>query len=243
MAKVRKQGAPGASRSRKVGRDRRRQDVYLAVEGEGTEQDYFRAVQERLLREGEFVLHVAPNPNGFHTARRVVEAVVRLRGDEDAPAWAICDLDDKAVHDPLDVARAVKDAADEGVAFVLCNPCFEVWLHLHFRDRKAAFGGQARAIETLRELHPTFAEYGTRGGGRKRLTGPRLAALFAGDNVAQACARARKLHERCEGDRCDHPTKPDRPCKIECRDPSSPLHELFALLGVDVVPRGESGDD
>ena len=100
MSKVRKQGAPGASRARKAGRDRRRQDVYLAVEGEGTEQDYFRAVQEKLLREGEYVLHVAPNPNGFSTARRVVEAVVKLRGDERAPAWAICDLDDKAMHDP-----------------------------------------------------------------------------------------------------------------------------------------------
>jgi hypothetical protein len=96
MSKVRKQGAPGASRGRTAGRDRRRQDVYLAFEGEGTERDYFRAVQEGLLREGEFVLHVAPNPNGFTAARRVVEEVVRLRGDEDAPAWAICDLDDKA---------------------------------------------------------------------------------------------------------------------------------------------------
>lgn len=238
MAKVRKQGAPGTSRSRRVGRDRRRQDVYLAVEGEGTEQDYFRAVQERLLREGEFVLHVAPNPNGFNTARRVVEAVVRLRGETEAPAWAICDLDDKVVHDSQDIAGAVKEAKDNDVVFVLCNPCFEVWLHLHFASRTASFGNQAKAIEALRKLHPAFADYDTRDGNKKRLTEQRLAALFEDGNLPQACARARKLHEPCENADCDHPVRPGQACKIESRDPSSPLHGLFALLGLDEISPG-----
>jgi hypothetical protein len=235
MGKVRKQGAPGVSRSRRVSRDRRRQDVYLAVEGEGTEPTYFRAVQERLLRESEFVLHVAPNPNGFTTARRVVEAAVKLRGDEDAPAWAICDLDDKATQDPQDIARAAKEAKDNGVAFVLCNPCFEVWLHLHFATRIAPFGNQAKAIEALRKLHPAFADYDTREGSRKRLTGQRLAALFEDGNLPQACARARNLHEPCENADCDHSVKPGQACRIESRDPSSPLHALFALLGLDGI--------
>ena len=240
MSKVRKQGAPGASRTRKAGRDRRRQDVCLAVEGEGTEQDYFRAVQEKSLREGGFVLHVAPNPNGFSTARRVVEAVVKLRGDERAPAWAICDLDDKAVHDPQDIAKAAKVAKDSDVAFALCNPCFEVWLSLHFATRTASFGSQAKAIEALRKLHPAFAEFASRTGSRKRLTEQRLTALFEGDNLAQACARARKLHEPCENSDCDHSVKPGQTCKIEHRDPSSPLHELFALLGLDVIAADET---
>ena len=240
MSKVRKQGAPGASRVRRAGRDRRRQDIYLAVEGEGTERDYFRAVQETLLREGGFVLHVAPNPNGFNTARRVVEAVVKLRGENDAPAWAICDLDDKVVHDSQDIGRAMKLAGEHGVAFVLCNPCFEVWLYLHFAARSAPFGSQAKAIESLRKLHPAFADYGKREGDRKRLTEPRLSALFSGDNLVQACIRARKLHERCEQEGCDHPVKPGQACKIEHRDPSSPLHELFALLGLNVIAVDEA---
>jgi hypothetical protein len=240
MSKVRKQGAPGASRARKPSRDRRRQDVYLAVEGERTEPEYFRGVQERFFREGEFVLHVARNPNGFNTARRVVEEAVRVRGENDAPAWAICDLDDKSVHDPQDVAMAAKEAKEHGVAFVLCNPCFEVWLHLHFTARSAPFGGQAKAIEALRKVHPAFADYDTRDGNGKRLTAPRLAALFEGDNLIRACARARKLQERCEQEDCDHPGKPGRACRIEQRDPSSPLHELFASLGLDVSAADEA---
>ena len=235
MAKVRKQGAPEASRARRVGRDRRRQDVYLAVEGEGTERDYFRAVQEKLLRDSSFVLHVAPNPNGFNTARRVVEAVVALRGGEDAPAWAICDVDDKVEHDPQDIARALKVAEDSGVAFVLCNPCFEVWLYLHFANRAASFGGQKRAIDELRKLHSAFVDYDTRAGNGKRLTAQRLAALFEDDRFVQACCRARKLHESCERSSCDHQARPGQACKIEGRDPSSPLHELFTLLGLDVI--------
>lgn len=237
---MRKQGAPEASRPRRAARDRRRQIVYLAVEGEGTEQDYFRAVQETLLRESRFVLHVAPNPNGFGTARRVVEEVVRLRGDDEAPAWAICDLDDKAVHDPQDIARAVRNAKENGVTFALCNPCFEVWLHLHFANRAASFGNQANAIEALRRLHPSFADYGKREGNRKRLTDQRLAALFESDNLMRACDHGRKLHDLCENSTCDHPVKPGQACRIELRDPSSPLHELFALLGLGVVITGET---
>lgn len=235
MPKVRKQGAPGASRSRRIGADRRRQDVYLAVEGEGTERDYFRAVQERLLRHSAFVLHVAPNPNGFSTARRVVEAVIELRGGEDAPAWAICDRDDKVDHDPQDIARAAKTAEAGGVAFVLCNPCFEVWLHLHFATRTAPFGDQKAAIDELRGLHLAFADYDTRAGNGKRLSAQRLAALFEYDGLVRACRHARKLHDTCESSRCDHQVKPGQACKTEGRDPSSPLHELFALLGLDAI--------
>jgi hypothetical protein len=123
---------------------------------------------------------------------------------------------------------------------VLCNPCFEVWLHLHFRERTAPFGGQAKAIEALRKLHPAFADYDKREGDRKRLTERRLAALFGGDNLAQACVRTRKLHEPCESSSCDHLVKPGQACKIELRDPSSPLHELFALLGLDVIAPDEA---
>ena len=183
---------------------------------------------------------MAPNPNGFGTARRVVEEVLKLRGESDAPAWAICDLDDKAKHDPQGIARAAKEAKDNDVAFVLCYPCFEVWLHLHLAARTASFGNQGKAIEALRKLHPAFADYDTREGNRKRLTERRLAALFEDDNLVQACARARKLHDPCESESCDHPAKPGQTCKIESRDPSSPLHELFALLGLDVISSGEA---
>jgi hypothetical protein len=66
--------------------------------------------------------------------------------------------------------------------------------------------------------------------------------LFEDDRLAQACARARKLHEPCESANCDHRAKPGQTCKIEFRDPSSPLHELFALLGLDVSAPDEAQD-
>jgi hypothetical protein len=98
----------------------------------------------------------------------------------------------------------------------------------------------AKAIEALRRLHPAFADYDTRTGNRKRLTEQRLAALFEGDNLVQACARARRLHEPCESSDCDHLLKPGQTCKIEHRDPSSPLHELFAPLGLDAIAADET---
>ena len=233
MGKVRKQGPPGARAGGRQARDRRRQIVYLAAEGEGTERDYFRKLQELLDDQGRYVLHVAPNPNGLGTARQVVDAVIALRGEDQAPAWAICDRDDKVMQNSADIPAAVKRAGENGVSFVLCNPCFEVWLYLHFKDRTAAFGNQKRAIEDLRKAHAAFADYDTREGDRKRLGVQRLSALFGADNLQRASARARSLHERCEQKECDHPARLGQCCKTEHRDPSSPLHELLALFGLD----------
>jgi hypothetical protein len=113
-------------------------------------------------------------------------------------------------------------------------------LYLHFARRTASFGSQSKAIEALRKLHPAFADYDTRTGNRKRLTEQRLEALFEGDNLAQACARALKLHGPCESSDCDHLLKPGQICRVEHRDPSSPLHELLALLGLDAIAADET---
>jgi len=113
-------------------------------------------------------------------------------------------------------------------------------LYLHFARRTASFGSQSKAIEALRKLHPAFADDDTRTGNRKRLTEQRLEALFEGDNLAQACARALKLHGPCESSDCDHLLKPGQICRVEHRDPSSPLHELLALLGLDAIAADET---
>jgi len=243
MAKVRKRRVPSSGPSRRPVREQR-QDVYLAFEGKGTEVDYFGKIAELINADGRFKLHVVPNSNGFGTAETVVKEVIKYRGDTpsgEAPAlaWAICDRDDKPRNDASDIPRAIALAAKEGVSFVLCNPCFEVWLYLHFKDRTSVFGDQRQAIEGLRRVHPAFADYSKREGDRKRLNEQRIAALFEDRNLQRASVRARKLQERCEREKCDHAVKPGLACKVESRDPSSPLHELFALLGLDVISSGE----
>jgi RloB-like protein len=243
---VRKRGAPTAGRPARHLREQR-EDVYLALEGKGTEPDYFSKIAELVGADGRYALHIVPNSNGFATAETVVREVIRYRGEtpsgeSPALAWAICDRDDKPRHDASDIPRAAALAEKEGVSFVLCNPCFEVWLYLHFMDRASAFGDQRKAIEGLRRVHPAFADYGKREGDRKRLNDQRIAALFEAGNLQRAGARARRLQERCEREDCDHAVKPGRSCKIEHRDPSSPLHELFTLLGLVRIVAGEARD-
>jgi hypothetical protein len=222
-----------------------REDIYLALEGRGTEPDYFSKIAQLVGADGRYALHIVPNSNGFGTAETVVREVIKYRGEtppgeSPALAWAICDRDDKPKRDASDIPRAAALAEKEGVSFVLCNPCFEVWLYLHFRDRTSAFGEQRQAIEGLRRAHPAFADYGKREGGRKRLNEQRIAALFEAGNLQRAGARARRLQERCEREDCDHAAKPGQTCKVEHRDPSSPLHELFALLELDVLAVDEA---
>ncbi|GAA1411758.1 hypothetical protein GCM10009662_52750 [Catellatospora coxensis] len=65
-----------------------------------------------------------------------------MRRDDYDAAWAVCDVDSFSVTDAARVAR------EEGVALVWSNPCFEVWLTMHF-DNCTAYVEDARRAEAL----------------------------------------------------------------------------------------------
>ena len=67
--------------------------------------------------------------------------------------YAVTDVDDfgHAV-----VAGAVSDFAARGARLVVCNPCFETWLVLHFEDFRAHLHTAAEAKERLRRHIPDY---------------------------------------------------------------------------------------
>lgn len=92
--------------------------------------------------------------------------------------WAVFDVDS---HPNLD--EAIQLAERSGVLVALSNPCFEVWLHLHFNDQTAYIDRADVQRRTREQL-----------GCGKRLTDSALSALESVYLTARE--RAKKLAEK-----------------------------------------------
>jgi hypothetical protein len=115
--------------------------VLVCCEGKVTEPGYFNG----LKREGQnHLLDIEVRPGGSNPKTLVDFAVERkknadilarrqqddnLRYDE---VWCVFDVD---AHDH--VADAKQKAAANRIQLAISNPCFELWLLLHFQDQNA----------------------------------------------------------------------------------------------------------
>lgn len=154
--------------------------ILVLCEGAVTEPEYLRGF-ERLHRDALLVVEIAPEHG-------VPLTLVRLACDRQQAAqrdhrrdanlgydavWCAFDIDD---HPNVGEAREM--ARDHHIELAISNPCFELWLLLHFRDSP---GMQAR-----RDL-------------RRRLDGylpgydKHLHFALLADGYARAVDRARRL--------------------------------------------------
>lgn len=74
-------------------------------------------------------------------------------GDYYEQSWCVLDVDEFAHLD-----RALRLAADKNVEVALSNPCFELWLLLHFRDHRAPVNGYRQAEKELVDHHPGYSK-------------------------------------------------------------------------------------
>jgi RloB-like protein len=111
----------------------------IACEGTVTEPHYFSEIR-RLLRsivELQIIPGGTPKTIVKSAAARKKEAEVaaRRRRDENLrfdEVWCVFDVD---MHPLLPEAR--QQANDNGIHVALSNPCFELWMLLHFQDQHA----------------------------------------------------------------------------------------------------------
>lgn len=110
----------------------------MVCEGRITEPDYIRGF-ERWVRSATVVVEIPREHGAPRTLVRVAkerkreaEREARRQGD---PAlaydqvWCVFDVDEHPnLGDALQMAR------DNGIHLAVSNPCFELWLLLHFRD-------------------------------------------------------------------------------------------------------------
>jgi RloB-like protein len=94
--------------------------------------------------------------------------------------WCVFDVDDHTRFDD-----AVQMARDNGIELAVSNPCFELWLLLHFQD-SPGMRGRTRIQKLLRQHVPGYdkkVEYATYDPG-----------------YGEAVTRAERLNEAAEKD-------------------------------------------
>lgn len=228
---------------RRTGRDRRRREVYVYVEGM-TEHDYLRYLNSRFGDDFGFHLNVVADPDKGMTPRRALDAAeirarelrdeqprtARVRGDNQPvpgktylPIWVFFDHD-KRPRDEL--VRAHDRAMRCGINVAFSHPCFELWLYLHLANSPGPqVGGKNQLRDRLRRSHTAYLDYDS--GGSKRLESAQLAALAGKEGIA--AQRARALVAQCDTGRCDHRSHKCRPVD---RDPSTGVYLLLEALGI-----------
>lgn len=138
-----------------------RQRVLVLCEGEVTEPKYLKALRHE-YRSQLVDVEVVPDCG---VPKTLVESAVARKKDAERQArrwgdpylkydevWCVFDVD---AHPNL--AEAKQQARDNGLYVALSNPCFEVWILLHFRDQRA-HQERGRIQEACREYLPGYAK-------------------------------------------------------------------------------------
>lgn len=118
-----------------------RRTFRVYCEGRRTEPEYLEALkQEPAVRDVASVrIQVADNPQGAVPYTLVqAAAAFRSRVSEEAgevdEVWCLFDVECPNEHPNLDAAVTL--AEKSGVQVAISNPCFELWLALHFKSHR-----------------------------------------------------------------------------------------------------------
>jgi hypothetical protein len=165
----RKRKARAGAELQRQKRERARSKRYLIVcEGTKTEPHYLRELLVDLDIRPQMV-RIAPN-NGVSPDRVVAHAVALY--EEDAAAGDAFDtvycVFDRDKHTTFNAAvQRTKDLSADGKPFVAItsNPCFEVWLLLHFGYTDQPFHSAGKKsvgdqVVSALKTKPGFAQYG-----------------------------------------------------------------------------------
>ena len=127
-------------RRRDWGKGKYPERYVLATEGSKTEPDYFEMIQDKFGEEFFFFFDFAksrnirkPDPgNTLKYMKEELEKEKLKKGDE---AWIIVDIDTWPKEQFDRLRKWAKKNKNHHIAF--SNPCFEVWLLLHFEKKKS----------------------------------------------------------------------------------------------------------
>jgi len=108
--------------------------IIIAVEGAKTETNYFEAVNA-VYRSSRFRIHVIPNFEDRSAPQHIIKNLDFYKNnneiDENDFLFLVCDKDrwtDSILSSILQLCR------QKNYKFIVSNPCFELWLILHFQD-------------------------------------------------------------------------------------------------------------
>ena len=186
-----------------------RRTFLVFCEGTRTEPDYIGALKrEPAVRDSAAIdIRVERNVSGVPLTLVDAAAEARVRSSREHgeidQVWCLFDVEWPRNHPNLPEAR--NKAAKNNVHLAISNPCFELWLALHFEDRTAWL--ETAAAEKLRR-------------DRDQSTGKGLDGSEYMPRRAAAAQRARALAAKHEGDGTEFPDD----------NPSSGMYRLLEAM-------------
>lgn len=122
----------------------------LVCEGENTEPRYFKALERKHRNVLIKIETIGPAGDPKNVAIRALKEKRNISRDDsyskDDQVWAIFDRDEHKHY-----GQSIADCNKNGVNIARSNPCFEVWLILHFEDYNKA-GTRKDAHKHLTQL-------------------------------------------------------------------------------------------
>jgi hypothetical protein len=108
----------------------------IASEGEKTEKNYFSFVKDSIdTGTKNIFIEFLETVNGNSSPQSVLRRLNEFKDDysliEDDQLWIVIDRDKWHLQDISTIARVCRQGR---YGFALSNPCFEIWLLLHFLD-------------------------------------------------------------------------------------------------------------
>ncbi|MDA8277539.1 MAG: RloB family protein [Actinomycetota bacterium] len=116
---------------RKITNKKPRKIIEVHCEGRVTEPKYLNALKNMLRGRKDVVLNIAKGV-GEDPLNIATDAIHSKRMGGSDEFWCAFDVDE---HKKIDLA--ISSARKEGINLAISNPCFEVWLILHFHELTA----------------------------------------------------------------------------------------------------------
>ncbi len=174
---------PRKSLGRKVGVRQPRRTFALFCEGQRTEPEYLEALKRdhQVRNVAAVELRIETRGSGsvpLTPVRNAVAAKDKSRREEGEvdEFWCVFDVEWPRNHPALN--EAITLARDHDIKLAVSNPCFELWLALHFQDHRSFLDNDD--ARRLRRTHDKQLDKGLDGAlymPRKAAAGTRAAAL------------------------------------------------------------------
>ncbi len=107
----------------------------IFCEGRASEPDYINGLKRLQHIRDNVSINIEIDPRHGDPLILVKRAIERGKDDEVDQCWCVFDVEWPDNHPQL--RRAVLLAERHGIQVAISNPCFELWLILHFQDQTA----------------------------------------------------------------------------------------------------------
>ncbi len=192
-------------RSGLIDRNVHTRDCWLCIittEGEKTEREYFESLQRHRVispsRVKLWVLATPPDgnrkegPDPEHVLARLSEVQQQYKLSDGDQLWLVLDVDHRSTGPHKQrLLEVLQEASQKGIRLAVSNPCFEIWLLLHFQTEQEVQGltaaGRGAPSECKAALGAIRAEE------QQRYTD----ALYSREAFERATTRAKTLDAEC----------------------------------------------